>query len=92
MNTYFIEITDTYGGEANYCWVRRYLVKGAKTMRGALRKVQTKYGGYWRQEFNYSDFSRYNLKGAAICMFINWVDDQEAMDIVDRYSNIEVIN
>jgi len=24
MNTYEIEITDTFGGEANYCWVRRH--------------------------------------------------------------------
>ena len=21
--TYFVEITDTFGGEANYCWVKR---------------------------------------------------------------------
>lgn len=24
MHTYEIEITDTFGGEANYCWVRRH--------------------------------------------------------------------
>ena len=23
MNTYDVEYTDTFGGEANYCWVRR---------------------------------------------------------------------
>ena len=23
MHTYDIELTDTFGGEANYCWVRR---------------------------------------------------------------------
>lgn len=28
MHTYDIELTDTFGGEANYCWVRR----GAVTM------------------------------------------------------------
>lgn len=26
MNTYDIEVTDTFGGEANYSWVRRYRV------------------------------------------------------------------
>ena len=26
MHTYEIEYTDTYGGEANYCWVRRHKV------------------------------------------------------------------
>jgi hypothetical protein len=33
-NTYKIEVTDTFGGEANYCWVSRYTVK-AKSIRGA---------------------------------------------------------
>jgi hypothetical protein len=23
-NTYEVEVTDTFGGEANYCWVNRY--------------------------------------------------------------------
>jgi len=23
MNTYSVEFTDTFGGEANYCWVKR---------------------------------------------------------------------
>lgn len=26
MNTYDIEYTDTFGGEANYCWVKRATV------------------------------------------------------------------
>ena len=26
MNSYDVEYTDTFGGEANYCWVRRAVV------------------------------------------------------------------
>jgi hypothetical protein len=26
VKTYRIEVTDTFGGEANYCWVRRELL------------------------------------------------------------------
>lgn len=26
MNTYSVEYTDTFGGEANYCWVKRATV------------------------------------------------------------------
>jgi hypothetical protein len=26
MHTYDVELTDTFGGEANYCWVRRATV------------------------------------------------------------------
>ena len=29
---YFVEVTDTFGGEVNYSWVRRYLVR-AKSIR-----------------------------------------------------------
>ena len=37
-HTYFIEMTDTFGGEANYCWFNRFLVS-ASTPRGAMRRV-----------------------------------------------------
>lgn len=31
-NTYFVEVTDTFGGEANYCWVRRYKVSASSKL------------------------------------------------------------
>lgn len=37
-NHYFIEMTDTFGGDANYCWVNRFIVS-ASTPRGAMRRV-----------------------------------------------------
>ena len=42
MNTYKIEITDTFGGEANYSWVRRYEI-AANTMKGAMQKLARQY-------------------------------------------------
>lgn len=41
---YFIEVTDTFAGECNYCWLHRYLVH-AKNTRLAMLKV-AKYEGY----------------------------------------------
>lgn len=38
VNYFFAEVTDTFGGEANYCWVRRYKIK-ANTERGAINKL-----------------------------------------------------
>ena len=35
---YFVELTDTFGGEANYSWVNRYKVV-ASSFNGAIRKV-----------------------------------------------------
>lgn len=37
-STYFIEVTDTFGGECNYSWIRRYAVR-ATSERGAMRVV-----------------------------------------------------
>lgn len=34
-----IEVTDTFGGEANYCWVRRGTTK-AHSRRGVVRAVK----------------------------------------------------
>ena len=42
-NVYFVEITDNFGGEANYSWVTRYKIH-ANTMRGAVNKL-AKYSG-----------------------------------------------
>ena len=50
MQTYFIELTYTYGGELNYSWVRRFLVK-AKSMRGAMCKLARETGYSARKDF-----------------------------------------
>lgn len=42
-NHYFIEMTDTFGGEANYCWVNRFIVS-ASSPRGAMRRVCARTG------------------------------------------------
>jgi len=38
-----IEVTDTFGGEANYCWVKRGKTK-ANTRRGIIEAVKTVAG------------------------------------------------
>lgn len=71
---YYIEITDTFGGEANYSWVRRYRVE-AKSMRGAITKLARNYGGNWRKAWDSGDYVRYNLANAAICAFVSYADE-----------------
>lgn len=71
-NYYQVEITDTFGGEANYSWVRRYKVK-AKSRRSALIKISKETGLKFRHYYDIPDENftqRYNAKGACICMFI----------------------
>ena len=72
---YDVEITDTFGGEANYCWVKRYTVK-AKSFRGAINAIARRYGGGWRKDYDTDDSARYNLRGACVCAFVTWVGEE----------------
>lgn len=71
-----IEVTDTYSGEANYSWVKRYQVR-AKNHRGAIAWLARNHGGGWRQDYSTGDLVRYNLKGACVCCFISYADTSE---------------
>lgn len=78
-NFYFVEITDTYSGEANYSWVTRLKVE-ANTMRGAVYKVARNTGLKWRKEGDYGDIMRYNSKSGATCFFISdWEGEEQGM-------------
>lgn len=74
--TYAVEVTDTFGGEANYCWVRRYKVRAA-SMRGAISKVARHSGYRFRCEANYGDENRYRARGACVCAFVRWFDESD---------------
>jgi hypothetical protein len=70
---FFVEVTDTYSGEANYAWVQRYKVK-ANTYRGAACKTPALP---WRLAWDSGDMRRYDAVGAAVCAFIEpWDDDR----------------
>jgi hypothetical protein len=72
---YFVEVTDTYGEEANYSWVRRYKVH-ASSMLGAIRKVSKESGFRFRKDFGAGDFARYKARGACVCAFIEGYENQ----------------
>ena len=76
QSIFFVEVTDTYAGDANYCWVHRFKVH-ATTFRGAIRKVSREMGlPSARINGNYGDMARYDFKGAAICAFVTDYEDQ----------------
>ena len=69
MKTYKIEITDTFGGEANYSWVTRHEIK-AKSMQGAMQKLSRLSGLNWRKVCDFGNMCRYDSKSGATCAFI----------------------
>ena len=85
-NHYFIEMTDTFGGEANYCWVDRFIVS-ASSERGAMRKVAKKTGFAVRNV----GCDRWDAVGACVCYFVEWIDAADIQHYQDNYSGIEVM-
>lgn len=76
MSFFYVEITDTFGGEANYSWVTRHKVS-AKNRRGAVNKLSRDSGMAWRCVWDYGDSARYDSKSGATCFFISEWDDAE---------------
>lgn len=73
---FFVEVTDTFAGEANYCWVHRFKVH-ATTPRGAIRKVRREVGlPEAHCAWNFGDEVRYDFKGTAICAFVRGYEDE----------------
>lgn len=73
METFYFEMTDTFGGELNYCWLDRYTIE-AKNIRGALIKLSKDTGLNFRH-----DGAVYRAKRACIAVYeVN--DGMEAPD------------
>jgi len=85
-NHYFIEMTDTFGGEANYCWVNRFIVS-ASSERGAMRKVARETG------FNVRSVGcdRWDAVGACVCYFVERINAADIEDKKEQYFRIEVL-
>ena len=77
-NNYVIEMTDTFGGEPNYCWVRKYQTQSV-SIRGAITKLSKHYGRNFRRDYCDKFSARYNAVGAAICVFVEEVDNDELL-------------
>jgi hypothetical protein len=71
-----IEVTDTFGGEANYAWVRRKTVEVPEkiTRRSVVQRAKKEMG--WTGErckmHDYSEAIELWLAGAHIVMFITF--------------------
>lgn len=66
---FHVEITDTFGGEANYSWVTRHVIR-AKSVRGAVNALSRRSGMNW-----YSvGCDRWDSKSGATCAFVTDYD------------------
>jgi hypothetical protein len=74
---YFVEVTDTFGGEANYEWVHRFKVH-ANTERGAMRKIETRlhFGGGVAKDWDTGDVQCWVWRDSCVCAFVQDYTDQ----------------
>ena len=76
LPSYSYEYTDTFGGEANYSWVKRGKVT-ANNFTHAIRKVKKELGitHRTRKVMDAGDMVRHDLVGCCLCIFINWSEE-----------------
>jgi len=72
------EMTDTFGGEANYSWVnrQRLTVKDGATDRQiviAAKKALGITGVKAYKDWDIGDEQRYSISGACVCFFVSIV-------------------
>lgn len=76
-NLYFVELTDTFGGEVNYSWVQRIICR-AKSEKGAARILARETG----LNFGF-DGVKYVSKSGATCAFIEDYDPDSHSEYLD---------
>lgn len=75
MKTYEIEVTDTFGGEANYSYVSRLTIQ-AKSLRACVLQLGKETGYNWRFKDNLGEYVRYDTTSGLTCAFIEEVTDE----------------
>ena len=79
---FYFHLTDTYGGETNYCWIKRYFVD-ANSLHGALCIISRETG------YNFSLYCNeiYHAKGACIALVLDDVSSMWIENIM-RYKSL----
>ena len=78
MQTFYVYITDLYGGDLNYNYITRLKVK-ANTIRGAICKVSRATGLKFRHQYAEIYHSTTKLTGLVIESEISEVDYLEEL-------------
>ena len=73
MQDYYVEIADTFAGEANYSWVTRFRVN-ASNENDAIVKISDESGRKWIKQWDDGTVSRYDSESGSTCLFIEEYD------------------
>lgn len=71
-----IEYTDTFGGDANYCWVKRAQLtsKPNETQRQIMRRAKAAIGlsGMRGKTYNFGDSYEFRPYGCSTVLFVTY--------------------
>ena len=76
---FYFHLTDTFGGETNYCWIRRYFVD-AYSLHGALCIISRELSYNFTLVYD----GLYHARGACIALLL------EDWETIDYYSKCNV--
>ncbi len=77
---YQIEVTDTFGGEANYCWVKRWT---ASSEAQAVKEARAEIRSFGCKRTFANECGDLTIvrppasKGPAVIAFVTWEDDEQ---------------
>ena len=79
---YFVEFTDTYGGDANYSWAIRYKVFATSFKHAiTLAKKERYFSPLPRHKIsNYGEMMRIDIVNSCVCAFVEIFDDDNYGD------------
>lgn len=87
---YEVEHTDTFGGEANYCWVNRYTIPSSdipddrvKSRRMLVRRAKALTGltGVRCEVSDYGDMIRIEPKAWCQVVFVTYREDDDTTEV-----------
>ncbi len=77
---YQVEVTDTFGREANYSWVRRYRIELPINASKRSLVIKAKSVAGWRglkcDTSDMGDLVELRPRGMCQVMFISWIDHE----------------
>ena len=70
MSFYFIEVTDTFGGQANYSWVEKYCIEATDVTAVRRAKREIGWNGVRCDRYDCGDYIELRPRGMAQVAFI----------------------
>lgn len=72
--TYTAELTDTFGGEANYSWVRRATIPATESRRALMRRAKAALGlsGVRGRVYDYGEMIEFRPYRSCTVLFITF--------------------